>query len=337
MKISSTAVWILSIIVIAALAVAGYFATKINPEEYVPSSGEEQTVSLYFLDNTKTTLVKEQRKTSLAPHEEGLAQLVNMLIEGPKNTVDLKRAIPAETQLLSLDVQGNLVTVNFSKEYYGASSADDMLAAFTIVNTLCDVDPDYRVTILVEGSELIGKNKKPLGAFGKDEIVYEGSRTQKDSVVLSLYFPNSDIQYLQLEKRTVPLKDKEPLAKLALIELMKGSEDKQTQQLIPAEAKLLSVETKNQTCFVNFSKEFVDKHIAGSSAEIMTIYSIVNTLTEIDGIEEVQFLIEGQKVETFGSLVFNEPFKRDTSLLKSSSETPSKANDILKTQTTAKP
>jgi len=41
------------------------------------------------------------------------------------------------------------------------------------------------------------------------------------------------------------------------------------------------------------SKEFVENHIGGSTAELMTINSIVASLTELPGIDKVQFLIEG--------------------------------------------
>lgn len=313
---------VVSVVLIAALCITGYFAVKTRLWGVLndATGQQQQTVSLYFLDNSKTKLVKEQRKLELASDNEGLHQLVELLIEGPKNNVDFKRALPEKTRLLSLTKHGNLVTADFSQDFFGASDADNMLAASTVVNTLCELEGIDKVTILVEGQELIGTDKKPLGALSKEDIIYDGSQTQQDSVVLSLYFPNQTGEYLQLEKRTVTLKDKEPLAKLTLTELMKGSEDNQAQRCIPAETKLLSVETKDKTCFVNFSRDFIDRHTGGSTAETMTIYSIINSLTEDGSIEKVQFLIEGQKVETFGGMVFNEPFERDESYIRQGPE-----------------
>ena len=48
----------------------------------------------------------------------------------------------------------------------------------------------------------------------------------------------------------------------------------------------------------------------------MTLYSIINTITELPGIDKVQFLIEGQKQEVYIHAVFNEPFKRNDKLIK---------------------
>jgi len=47
----------------------------------------------------------------------------------------------------------------------------------------------------------------------------------------------------------------------------------------------------------------------------MTLFSIVNTMTELPGIEKVQFLIEGQKQDAYIHVAFSEPFKRNNSII----------------------
>ena len=53
---------------------------------------------------------------------------------------------------------------------------------------------------------------------------------------------------------------------------------------------------------------------------MLTIYSVVNSLTELPHIDKVQFLIEGQKVEVFKHMIFNEPFVRDDEIIKNNEE-----------------
>ena len=49
----------------------------------------------------------------------------------------------------------------------------------------------------------------------------------------------------------------------------------------------------------------------------MTIYSIVNSLTKLDGIHKVQLLVEGQKIETLaGHFDTSEPLEPDNNLVK---------------------
>ena len=69
---------------------------------------------------------------------------------------------------------------------------------------------------------------------------------------------------------------------------------------------ILSVQTYNDTVYVNLSQNFKEA-CADLSAknEMLLVYSIVNTLTSMDGINKVQFLIEGEQVdELSGTLVY---------------------------------
>ena len=56
---------------------------------------------------------------------------------------------------------------------------------------------------------------------------------------------------------------------------------------------------KNKTVTVDFDKAFVDAHGGGSSGEYATIYAIVNSLTALEGIEKVEFTVDGKKTDQF--------------------------------------
>lgn len=312
MKKSKAAVIIIACaIALAAMCIIGHLALTDNSGA-TANTGE--AVSLYFLDSTKTKLVSETVGIEHSDERSALEAIVNLLIQGPKDSVEKKRAIPAETKLLSVTTEDGIATVDFSGAFYGATDLDNSLAAATVVKTFCETGIVSKVKILVEGQELIDSNKIPFGALGSDDIVDGVSQTKSSNLSIELYFADKSGTYLQAEQRSVPQSDKEPIEKIVINELMNGSRNDGL-RLIPVEAKLLSVEVKDGVCFVNFSKDFVEKRTAGSSAELMTIYSIVNTLTKLDTIDKVQFLIEGQKVETFGEMVFDEPFTQNDSLL----------------------
>ncbi len=51
------------------------------------------------------------------------------------------------------------------------------------------------------------------------------------------------------------------------------------------------------------------KHTGGEREELLTIYSIVNSLCKLDQIDRVQFLVEGKKLDTYkDNLQFKTPF-----------------------------
>lgn len=312
----SKAIAIIAVCVVGLiiLCTIGYYAYSTMSFGLSPSR-ENISVSLYFLDSTKTKLVTETQEIKPSKGEKLLTEIVNMLIAGPKDSVEKKRAIPENTKLLSLLSEGGVATVDFSSGFYGETDIDNSLAAATVVKSLCETGEVSKVIILVEGVQLIGGDKAAAGALGSEDIVYEISQTTGNNIVITLYFADKSGQYLQTEKRTIKQNDKEPIEQIAIGELMKGSQ-RGGINLIPSEAKLISTELKDGVCFVNFSKEFVEKHISGSSAENLTIYSIVNTLTNLGNVNKVQFLIEGQKAETFGEMVFDEPFVQNTDIVK---------------------
>jgi spore germination protein GerM len=69
---------------------------------------------------------------------------------------------------------------------------------------------------------------------------------------------------------------------------------------------------------VNFNKALSKDHPGGSSGEMMTVYSIVNSLTlNFPQIKRVQILIEGKAIETIaGHLSLKQPVSSNRELIK---------------------
>jgi len=68
--------------------------------------------------------------------------------------------------------------------------------------------------------------------------------------------------------------------------------------------------------YVDFSKELMENHWGGSRAEELTVYSIVNTLTDVSGIKEVQILIEGSIPSTIaGHIILDEPLSANFDII----------------------
>jgi germination protein M len=143
-----------------------------------------------------------------------------------------------------------------------------------------------------------------------------------DKVPVHLYFANEDNSKLKLEVRYISVTDAKKsvntLASTIVKELIKGpSTDSGLKRTIPAEAQLKSPVAINAgVATVVFTKEFVDKHPGGKAAEQMTIYSIVNSLTELKEIQKVKFTINGKAQKEFkGNFQFDLPFPKSTSLI----------------------
>lgn len=137
-----------------------------------------------------------------------------------------------------------------------------------------------------------------------------------DEVVLVLYFADSQALYLEAEERVVKADDEMGYGTLAVRELIAGPQGEGHGKTIPDGTKLLSLDVVDGVAFVNFSREFQTNHWGGSSGEAMTIFSVVNTLTEDPAITAVQFLVEGQRIESLaGHFDATVPFERDEAII----------------------
>jgi spore germination protein GerM len=130
---------------------------------------------------------------------------------------------------------------------------------------------------------------------------------------VKIYFSDSQAEYLVPESRKLRGYD---LPQKVIEELIAGPQSDELGVTIPDGTKLLNIEVEAEVAVVNFSQELVDNHWGGTAGEMMTVYSIVNTLTKLEDVTRVQILVEGDKISTLaGHLDINDPLKFNENLI----------------------
>jgi spore germination protein GerM len=134
-----------------------------------------------------------------------------------------------------------------------------------------------------------------------------------------LYFSGPEGEYLIGEKRKILKKNEaKEEAKETIVELIKGPRGKLIPTL-PSRTKLLTFQINDAgVAKVNFNLALSKDHPGGSSAEMMTVYSIVNSLAlNFPKIKRVQILIDGKPIETIaGHLSLRQPVPPKPDLIK---------------------
>ena len=288
--------------------------TGSNAADSTSAEGKVIKIALYFPTEDNSALKKEEREVQVVDGAI-LKSCVLALMEGPK-TEGLGKAIPEGTKLLGISMKDKVATVDFSKEFLQTNGIGEVTSRFSVINTLTEIEGVEKVRLHIDGEEMIGASGLPLGAMAPAQLDKDGKPSTEGIKTITLYFSDSEAMYVVAERRQIlPAKD-ESIEKAVLIELMKGPETNGLRGAIPNGTKLLSIGTQNGLCTVDLSSEFVDNSPGGTASERMTLSSVVNTLTELDGIDKVQFLIDGQKREVYTHAVFNEPFERDETIIK---------------------
>lgn len=85
--------------------------------------------------------------------------------------------------------------------------------------------------------------------------------------------------------------------------------------VLPSHAQIRDVIARDGVATVNFSSDLVSGHPGGSVSELLTIYSLADTLAaNFPHLRQVRILVEGEPVETLkGHVDLREPVKADFS------------------------
>ena len=141
----------------------------------------------------------------------------------------------------------------------------------------------------------------------------------RERKVVTLYFSGEEGEYLIGEKREIVERGSaQEEAKEIIHELIKGPKGRLIRTL-PPRTKLLSLRIDEKgVAEINFDQTLSRDHPGGSSAEMMTVYSIVNSLIlNFPQIKGVQFFIEGERGRAItGHLALDRPVPSKTDLIK---------------------
>ena len=121
-------------------------------------------------------------------------------------------------------------------------------------------------------------------------------KRQKHLVVI--YFSDPQERFLMPEKRYVYIEnDSAQQAREITKALLEGSKAGLV-NTFPTGASIKDVKVNDEgTAFINFNKNLTKLHPGGASAEMATIYSLTNSVTEnVSGIKKVKILIDGKEL-----------------------------------------
>lgn len=155
--------------------------------------------------------------------------------------------------------------------------------------------------------------------------ILEETSQEKEFLTVQLYFASKTEFSLGIESREVKGEKSgiQQEIRHALSELIKGPTQADLAPTIPVGTRLRSFYLdKNGIGYADFSNEMIKNHPGGSWGELITIYSIVNTITKnFPQVHQVKLLINGLEVETLrGHLDLRRAFSFNEALVHAQSE-----------------
>ena len=146
---------------------------------------------------------------------------------------------------------------------------------------------------------LILRDREQEGFTSPGNVVEEPLGRGVQSVVV--VFADRSASRLLEERREIEVpEDKAQRARRILLELARGPERGDAVRTLPEGTGVNSVFfDEHGGAFVDFTRELVENHPGGSTGELFTIRSVVQTLaSNFPEVEYVMFLVDGREIET---------------------------------------
>ena len=263
-------------------------------QEKIPEDGNV----VYYLSKEGTSLVPAGFEITGDSPEIRVEELLAKLEETPES-VDLRRTIPENVKILSYTLDRQQLYLDFSGEYLNLDKATEVLVRAAIVKTMVQVEEVSFIGIRVNGEPL--KDSKGIGIGLMNENTFldnMGSEDHATKIVnLNLYFANKNGDKLTAQSTVMEYNANVAVEKVVVEQLITGPTEKGYYPTIPKDTKVMSVTTKDGVCYVNLDTGFTAQgyDVLGN----VTIYSIVNSLTDLPGITSVQLLVNGETNITY--------------------------------------
>lgn len=279
-----------------------------------PEDGEYQ---IYYLNMDITKIVPEAYDSTGATGEQMVRELLDRLAKMPDSS-QLRQTIPSNVTINDVKVNGEYLTIDFCDTYLQLSVTEEVLIRAAIVRTLLQVEGFSLVAFTINSVPLRSKDGALVGNMSTDTFV-ENPGEQINAVMetsIKLYFSSKDGKSLVEEVRDVQYSTSMSLEKLVMEQLIDGPKDSKMLATIPSGTRIINMTTVDGVCYVNVDNTFMTQN--QEIKEEIVLYSIVNSLTQIQGVNKVQLSVNG---DTKGFCRYTYPlstmYEKDMNLMQS--------------------
>lgn len=293
------------------------------PEGNQAQNGQESTATftgqLYLLDANRHVVPV----TMDIPKVEDIAQQVlrYMVKGGPVEPVlpeGFSAILPEGTKVLGMTIKEGVATVDFSPHFTNYAAEDEQKIVEAITWALTQFTTVNTVKIWVNGypQEVMPVNGTPISSLSREnginiELANNIDIGKTSKVTLYFMSETEELDYFVPVTRIIP--KSADIAEATLAELIKGP--KQGSGLFSAllpSTRVLEAKISESMIVANFDDSLLGFEPGKASPDV--IHSIVLSLTENTGIEQVQVQVNGENNVLAGNLDLSKPVTRPAAL-----------------------
>lgn len=260
---------------------------------------------VYQISSSGTAVEAHGHEMQATETVEMLEELITCMSAVPEK-LQYKPPFTLGFQLQSMKLDGEIVWLDMSPEYYKLPVMTEVLVRAAIVRTLTQVKEVKYVGITVDGGQLYNSAGETINLMSADQFINnDGSEINTYELKrIKLYFANETGDKMIAAYREKRYSTNISLERFVVEELIKGPSGKIAglYPTINPQTEIINVLTKDGICYVNLSQEFLT--VVNNVSTGISIYSIVNSLVELSNVNKVQILVNGEVPTTFSTSIF---------------------------------
>lgn len=270
----------------------------------------KQVYSVYYLNSSVTRLISHDYRTETTDPEELAAELMAQLRKVP-NDLDCQTVLSDKVGFYDLKKEQMVLYLYFDNNYTSMSPAQEILCRAALAKTMTQISGIDFINIYAGDQPLLNKSGNPVGMLSNSDFIESVSDVNAfEKIELVLFFSNETGDKLVQEKREVVHNINTSVEKLIVDELIGGPRNQNLQPTLNSGIKVLNVSVNENVCYINFDSSFLTT--STNVSDYMTIYSIVNSLSELSTVNKVQITVEGsQDIMYRDSISLNTLFERN--------------------------
>lgn len=236
-----------------------------------------------------------------------LTAMAELYCAGPV-TEGLDAPLPSGTVLESIVLEDGVLTMRFSQELAQLDGIELTVTAGALARTFLELTGAEELVITADGALLNGETALRLTLSQLSLRDDSLDRLHRDFTV---YYASPDRRYLIGQEVSVHISSPEELPGQLLELLLTPPSGSGLRSALPEGTRFQSIAVENGLCTVDVSSEFENRRYYNMSAQCLSLLSVVNTLTGLEGIERVEFTVDGNLLIRYGSLFIDAPLERD--------------------------
>lgn len=269
----------------------------------------ENEYQVYYIDSKSFGIVSEGYISIENDTDRIVEELLEALQREPSNMI-YKKAIPEGVTIMDYRIVDKQLILNFDTKYSELKGLPEVLCRATIVKTLSQIPGIDFVLFNVNSQPLIDSNGIQIGLM-TSEFFIENTGAETNYKV-TLYFANETGDLLKKTTRNIYYTGASSIEELVVNQIINGPTESGLYATVAAGTTLLNISTKDRICYVDFNEKFLEK--LPDISDNVAIYSIVNSLVELPGINKVQFSISGKPADTFQNTNLGVLFERNLTI-----------------------